>query len=266
MVTNKIRTEYMKKFKDPKWETFSKCYEDLLKYRLSRRMLEQSHNPILWEGSETESENSDRSTTKNNKIRPVTPDEMPPCQTQDLEVMPKDAAESAGVGHVGEPQVDTSAPTDRPAAETVEPNAVIAPEMEHQEGFSAGDPPQKPHASAKPLFPRKQKSLRAKSKQPRSTVTSMGERHPFAMYGWAEQQANMAGKKTHNVLPAGSTTEIHASALRAKTRREVEKQVKNTHRQRVRSAELKKARKTEPALEYNPWITEYMRCFSARAR
>lgn len=47
----------MKKFKDPKWETYAKCYEDLVNYRLSRRMLEQTHNPWFWDecGSDTES-------------------------------------------------------------------------------------------------------------------------------------------------------------------------------------------------------------------
>lgn len=47
----------MKKFKDPKWETYTKCYEDLVSYRLSRRMLEQSHKPWFWDesGSDTES-------------------------------------------------------------------------------------------------------------------------------------------------------------------------------------------------------------------
>ncbi|XP_019720047.1 centriole, cilia and spindle-associated protein [Hippocampus comes] len=50
MVTKKVRTEYMKKFREPKWETFSKCYEDSLKYRLTRRVMEHSHKPWFWEG------------------------------------------------------------------------------------------------------------------------------------------------------------------------------------------------------------------------
>ncbi|XP_061536390.1 uncharacterized protein ccsapa isoform X2 [Phycodurus eques] len=52
MVTKKVRTEYMKKFREPKWETFSKCYEDSLKYRLTRRVMEHSHKPWFWEGWE----------------------------------------------------------------------------------------------------------------------------------------------------------------------------------------------------------------------
>ncbi|KAG5831254.1 centriole, cilia and spindle-associated protein-like [Anguilla rostrata] len=261
MVKKKIRTEYMKKFKDPKWETFSKCYEDLLNYRLSRRMLEQSHNPILWGGCETDSESSGRSTPPKNKICPVTAEEMPPRETRKQE---GDASEPTAVER--ELQADTSSPTDRQGAERVQRNGEIGAEVKHEGGPSAGDLVQDHRVPPKPLRSRKPKSLRAKSKPPPATAAGTASRHPFAMYGWAEQHADMAGKKTHNVLPAVSTTEIHASALRAKTRREVEKQMKNLQRQRVRSAEPKKAHKTEPVADYNPWITEYMRCFSSRTR
>lgn len=52
----------MKKFKDPKWETYGKCYENLLSYRLSRRMLEQTHNPWFWDECESDTESSGKST------------------------------------------------------------------------------------------------------------------------------------------------------------------------------------------------------------
>lgn len=61
MVTRRLRSEYMKKFKDPKWETYSKCYEETVKYRLSRRLLEQTHNPWFWSGSDTDSDSGGRS-------------------------------------------------------------------------------------------------------------------------------------------------------------------------------------------------------------
>lgn len=62
MVTKRIRSEYMKKFKDPKWETYSKCYEDLVSYRLSRRMLEQAHNAWFWDECESDTESSGKCT------------------------------------------------------------------------------------------------------------------------------------------------------------------------------------------------------------
>lgn len=61
MVTRRIRSEYMKKFKDPKWETYTRCYEEMLRYRLTRRLLEQTHNPWFWNGSDTESDSGERS-------------------------------------------------------------------------------------------------------------------------------------------------------------------------------------------------------------
>lgn len=60
MVSRRLRSEYMKKFKDPKWETY-KCYEDTLKYRLTRRLLEQTHKPWFWSGSDTDSDSGGRS-------------------------------------------------------------------------------------------------------------------------------------------------------------------------------------------------------------
>lgn len=61
MVTKRIRSEYMKKFKDPKWETYSRCYEEMLAYRLTRRLLEHTHNPFFWGGPDSDSDSADRS-------------------------------------------------------------------------------------------------------------------------------------------------------------------------------------------------------------
>lgn len=77
MVTKKIRTEYMKRFRDPKWETFSKCYEDSLKYRLTRRVMEHSHKPWFWDGWDGGSDSSGWSTPRlsSNRIAPLS---LPP--------------------------------------------------------------------------------------------------------------------------------------------------------------------------------------------
>ncbi|MED6256687.1 hypothetical protein ATANTOWER_032868, partial [Ataeniobius toweri] len=61
MVTKRIRSEYMKKFKDPQWETYTKCYEEMLAYRLTRRLLEHTHNPWFWSGSDSDSDSGGRS-------------------------------------------------------------------------------------------------------------------------------------------------------------------------------------------------------------
>ncbi|TKC34037.1 hypothetical protein EI555_021151 [Monodon monoceros] len=58
---------------------------------------------------------------------------------------------------------------------------------------------------------------------------------------------------------------IHESALRAKSRRQVEKRRLAAQRQRAHSADVDKNRRVKPASSENPWMTEYMRCYSARA-
>lgn len=63
-VARKIRSEYMKKFRDPKWDTFSKNYEDSVKYRVTRRVMEQTHKPLFWDGWDSGSDSSGRSSPK----------------------------------------------------------------------------------------------------------------------------------------------------------------------------------------------------------
>lgn len=75
MVTKRIRSEYMKKFKDPKWETYSKCYEEMLKYRLTRRLLEHTHNPWFWSGPDSDTDSAETSPPpppSKNQVRPET--------------------------------------------------------------------------------------------------------------------------------------------------------------------------------------------------
>lgn len=64
IMSKNIRTEYMKKFRDPKWETFSKCYEDSVKYRLTRRLMEQTHRPLFGDGWDSGSDSSGRSSPR----------------------------------------------------------------------------------------------------------------------------------------------------------------------------------------------------------
>ncbi|EPQ01521.1 Hypothetical protein D623_10011154 [Myotis brandtii] len=58
---------------------------------------------------------------------------------------------------------------------------------------------------------------------------------------------------------------IHESALRAKNRRQVEKRRLVAQRQRAHSVDVEKSRRAKPATSESPWVTEYMRCYSARA-
>ena len=119
MVTKKIRTEYMKKFKDPRWETFSKCYEDSLKYRLTRRVMEHSHKPWFWEGWDSGSDSSGWSTPRliRNKVAPLSlpPPPPPPSERKQrlCELGPEPPSEGAelGAGEAGDAAPNTGEST-----------------------------------------------------------------------------------------------------------------------------------------------------------
>ncbi|KAM7015277.1 centriole, cilia and spindle-associated protein [Tautogolabrus adspersus] len=292
MVMKKIRSEYMKKFKDPKWETYTKCYEEMLKYRLTRRLLEQTHNPWFWAGSESDSDSGGRS--------PPSPPPPPPPASKEL-VQSRSSRDHAAAEleecegarksreqeqiritesvprlplEEGEESADHGS-----HLEGVKETRVAEEEKASSQGSKQKTPPHRGQNRVKDTGGRQQskssktqkqawRSQRVMPAQPQQPEGDSKEsKHPFALYGSGEKDADMAARKTHNVIPAASTDEIHDSALRAKTRREVERQIQTqrAERRRSKSADLKKARKlVQP--EYNPWLTEYMRCFSARSR
>uniref|UniRef100_A0A3Q4M9S0 Centriole, cilia and spindle-associated protein b n=1 Tax=Neolamprologus brichardi TaxID=32507 RepID=A0A3Q4M9S0_NEOBR len=250
MVAKRIRSEYMKKFKDPKWDTYTKCYEEMLKYRLTRRLLEHTHNPWFWSGSDTDSDSGGRSPPippSKNQVR----DQEDTGGRAEAELEDNRGNNTSGLFgeflfHVG--------------------GALARLLFLFIERDSEGPRPQQSKPSKSLRQPRRSQRVRpAPSRLPRED--SKESRHPFALYGSGEKDADTAGRKTHNVGPVASTNEIHESALRAKTRREVEHQIQTqrSERRRAKSADLDKARKVVQP-EFNPWLTEYMRCFSARSR
>ncbi|KAM9765745.1 centriole, cilia and spindle-associated protein isoform 1-T2 [Menidia menidia] len=284
MVTKRIRSEYMKKFKDPKWETYAKCYEEMLKYRLTRRLLEQTHNPWFWNGQDSDSDSGERSPPPPNKNQVGAAEvggaeaELEHCErgrtdrhqeqqirtTRPVPTLPihdkEEEKEPALQSSVQELQSDGTRERQVPPGEEEERRVGT------REKDTEGPLPQqkKPPKSTKQT--RRPRQVRpAPLRQPGED--SKESRHAFALYGSGEKDADISGRKTHNVGPAASTTEIHESALRAKTRREVERQIhtQRSDRRRAKSADPDKVRKlVQP--EFNPWLTEYMRCFSVRSR
>ncbi|CAJ1048891.1 centriole%2C cilia and spindle-associated protein [Xyrichtys novacula] len=277
MVTKRIRSEYMKKFKDPKWETFNKCYEEMLKYRLTRRLLEHTHNPWFWAGSESDSDSGGRSPlpppqTSKNQVQAETSREQAGAELEECEGSRKDREQEQNrtteqvprlpLQEEGEEEAADPGSQLQAAEETggAEEERASSKAVRDKEGRQQSK-------SSKPL----KQTWRVERVRPAPTRQAEEDgkesRHPFALYGSGEKDADMASRKTHNVGPAASTNEIHDSALRAKTRREVERQIQTQRgeRRRAKSADVNKARKlVQP--EYNPWLTEYMRCFSARSR
>ncbi|XP_076831429.1 centriole, cilia and spindle-associated protein [Brachyhypopomus gauderio] len=268
MVTKRVRSEYMKKFKDPKWETYAKCYEDLVKYRLSRRLLEQAHNPWFWDERGSDTDSSGKSTPLcRNKVEPLQlVDETPPGPTSTKETAGQvDSGPNETQNERDIAQADTSPPVEQDTRDgehhgkhegrSGEFSSAVQRETDTCAQTTAKSKPHNSH-----------KTSRSTAKHKITKDTDKESRHPFAMYGAGERSVEMASRKTHNVGPAASTKEIHESALRAKTRREVEKQMKRVDKRRAKSADLEKMNRSKITPDYNPWMTEYMRCFSARSR
>uniref|UniRef100_A0A8C8VKC7 Centriole, cilia and spindle associated protein n=1 Tax=Pelusios castaneus TaxID=367368 RepID=A0A8C8VKC7_9SAUR len=225
-------SEYMKRFKEPKWESCGPCYRELLRYRLSRRLLEQAHRPWLWDGWELDSSGSSAGS-------PSPPSTSPP------DAHPAEPLRAAGRW--------------QKVAEGDNEEKVAEQTSVKETDKSASRTGQHPSRSAL-----SSRNDRRSAKSPQRTDAAKEHKHPFALYGWGEKRTDTGSQKTHNVCASASVHEIHESALRAKNRRQVEK--RKLSQRRVRSAEVDRTRRAKPSPPDNPWMTEYMRCYSARAR
>uniref|UniRef100_A0AAQ4NVV4 Centriole, cilia and spindle-associated protein a n=1 Tax=Gasterosteus aculeatus aculeatus TaxID=481459 RepID=A0AAQ4NVV4_GASAC len=278
MVTKKIRTEYMKRFRDPKWETFSKCYEDSLKYRLSRRVMEHSHKPWFWEGWDSSSGSSGWSTPRpsRNKTAPLSvarpaAGAKPRTDPPSGERRGGEAGGEAGGGAAPAAVVENGVSEDgggSAAAVAPDPggssgDADSGPaDSTSSEGEPANSPPKRrPRRRApprqdgppadEPAAPRK--TPRAKSQPP---IGAKESRRPPGRPDWARRHAEV--KRAPN--------DILTSDACVQTRRASGKRASEPDRRRARSADLEKTRTSQLTAVDDRWVTEYMRCFSARLR
>lgn len=65
---------------------------------------------------------------------------------------------------------------------------------------------------------------------------------------------------------SGFCPQTNTSDACARTRRGSDKRGSNPERRRARSADLEKTRRSQLTVADDRWMTEYMRCFSARLR
>ncbi|XP_010887529.2 centriole, cilia and spindle-associated protein [Esox lucius] len=298
MLSKKIRTEYMKKFKEPKWETFSKCYEESVKYRLTRRVMEHAHKPLwFWEGWDTstgsDSSASGRSTPKmRNKVVPVdvrpetpslkselreSPEPKHPFVNGELELEAKEftlldalpptavVIENGSLNDPDEGAVGEAAAQNRMAAESTTDEGPAEKTSSDEE--PAKEPKRRHRTPRAELCHRDgsrdeirpgpvRKPSRAKS-QPPALTTEKENQRSSARLDWSERQASSARR---------STNESRTSDTFVQSRRGSNKRATNLDRRRARSADLEKIRQAELTVVDDRWMTEYMRCFSARLR
>ncbi|XP_063740063.1 centriole, cilia and spindle-associated protein isoform X2 [Eleginops maclovinus] len=283
MVTKKVRTEYMKKFRDPKWETFSKCYEDSVKYRVTRRVMEGSHKSWFWDGWDNSSESSGWSTPRLSRNR-IAPLSLPKQKLSNPGTkQPSEDRETEGGG--GETVVD-AAPLavvvengvngdsgDSVTPDTSGPSEVDSPtdngpvDTTSSDGEPVKPVPKRRHRrrTPRPETPHRDSSLDETTavvkKPPRAkstpAISTKECRRASSRLDWPERPAEV--RRTRN--------DSHTSdACVQTTRRGSDKRSSNPERRRARSADLEKTRRSQLTVADDRWMTEYMRCFSARLR
>ncbi|XP_077202523.1 centriole, cilia and spindle-associated protein isoform X2 [Paroedura picta] len=261
-----VKSEYMKRYKEPQWEACGPCYQELLRYRLSRRLLEQAHRPWFWDDWEQSSASASGGS-------PSPPGTSSPPAAQQREEEAAGTAEvpreppPGGLQGVGEPRRASPAEPQRGVEEEHEKaeEKVGIKETEKKPTRKEGNNSTSRQSGNSPSHSAlTSQGVRRQAKSPQRTETPKGTRHPFALYGWGEKQTDTGSQKTHNVCASASASEIHESALRAKNRRQVEK--RKLSQRRIHSAEVERTWKAKSSGPDNPWMTEYMRCYSARTR
>ncbi|XP_056441872.1 centriole, cilia and spindle-associated protein [Gadus chalcogrammus] len=283
VVTKKLRcTEYMKKFREPKWETFSKCYEDSLRYRLTRRVMEHSHKPWVWNGWDRVSDSSGGSTPRPSR-REIAPLSVVPQMHSEVrgrdrlskfEPPPEPKPPFRGVdAEVKARETDTSLAGSRPG--------VRARRGPTKEALSSTGPSETTETDAGPLDSSDQEPTRpGPRRRPRRPPAALhhggsgDESGAVRKPSRAKSQPSLVAKETlqrsgrHHWLDAKQQVQgrVTADACVQTTRRSSDKRASNPERRRARSADLEKTQRSELTVVDSHWVTEYMRCFSARLR
>eukprot|EP00062_Callorhinchus_milii_P009736 gi/632953855/ref/XP_007892650.1/ PREDICTED: centriole, cilia and spindle-associated protein [Callorhinchus milii] len=309
MVAKRIKSEYMKKFKEPKWDTFFSCYLDMVHYRNMRRLLEQAHNPWLWDGWQDSSTSSSGDSTPKMQekeeeevcvaLTGALPVPQPPTQPR-----PEPVQSAREIRQPEPPQPEPLQP-EPPRPEQPQPKPSEkeppAPEGASVRGNCLKRDLTPPPCSSEKILEADQKGKNLKQIKPKTKNTSVVQpildglcaikkasqsrglkksprtallaaaqdtvkktKPPFALYGWGGKDGEVGCQKTYNIN-ALTSREIYDSAVRAKNRRQVEKKM------RARSGERQckcPPRRPEPPAKtpsrpQEPWVSEYMRCYSA---
>ncbi|XP_046511205.1 centriole, cilia and spindle-associated protein [Equus quagga] len=265
-----VKSEYMKRYREPRWDEYGPCYRELLHYRLGRRLLEQAHAPWLWDDWGPAGASDDSASSASSGAGGPSPQCTPASPPLPAEPTAQEGPDPAARGAPEEQGAEAAEAADAEAAEATALPALpvkdVKEKPEQQIGTKETDKvPDSigPRQNQSALFARGNRKA-VKSPQ-RSSSKIKENKHPFALYGWGEKQTDTGSQKTHNVCASAPVHEIHESALRAKNRRQVEKRKLVAQRQRAHSVDVEKNRKIKASSSENPWMTEYMRCYSARA-
>ncbi|XP_026082871.1 centriole, cilia and spindle-associated protein isoform X1 [Carassius auratus] len=275
IMSKNIRTEYMKKFRDPKWETFSKSYEDSVKYRLTRRLMEQTHRPLFGDRWESGSDSSGRSSPKlkdGNVLNARHYSSSSESRKENAEVLSSWKPQVNGEVHTDTSSAGESSLPLENGYKDVTPNGPSESNLKRRQRHRAprSEPcyPDKELDSDESQLSLSRKPSRAKSQPPGSKerTSNRENRRSFIRHDWAERHIETRDRRTPNMRVSVSAGEIHRADVGVQTRREVRKGGRSSDRRRARSADLEKSRRSALSVRDERWTTEYMSCFSARLR
>ncbi|XP_061846950.1 centriole, cilia and spindle-associated protein isoform X2 [Colius striatus] len=187
----RVKTEYMKRFKEPQWESCGACYLELLHYRLSRRLLEQAHRPWLWDGWEQDSGGGGGSSTAGSPSPPAA------AQEEEAAAAAVRAPSEAGQASPEKEREDQEKQQKEEQEKTLEHTSVKETDKTSRTG-------RRPSQSALPS-----RNDRRSAKSPPKTDAPKENKHPFALYGWGERQTDTGSQKTHNVCASASANECY---------------------------------------------------------
>lgn len=190
-----VKSEYMKRYREPRWDEYAPCYRELLRYRLGRRLLEQAHAPWLWDAWGPDSP-SDSSASPSPAPRGALGEPSAPSAREEEQ-------------RVGEHGAELRDVEEQNAVQPAPPKKDVEEKPDQETGTGEADrassgpgPRQQPSA----LFARGSK--KATRSPQRSTSKLKENKHPFALYGWGEKQTDTGSQKTHNVCASASVHEV----------------------------------------------------------
>ncbi|XP_022408937.1 centriole, cilia and spindle-associated protein isoform X2 [Monodon monoceros] len=211
-----VKSEYMKRYQEPRWDEYGPCYRALLHYRLGRRLLEQAHAPWLWDdwGPACASDDSASSASSGAgapapQCAPASP--PPPVEPAAREE-PEQRARAAPEEERGAEAAGDAEARDAEAAEdSALPALPVKDIKEKPERQIRTREPDKLPSSTEPQPPPSAlpaRGSRRAVKSPQRSSTKIKEpKHPFALYGWGEKQTDTGSQKTHNVCASAPVHE-----------------------------------------------------------
>nr|BAC39624.1 unnamed protein product [Mus musculus] len=181
-----VKSEYMKRYREPRWDEYAPCYRELLRYRLGRRLLEQAHAPWLWDAWGPDSP-SDSSASPSPAPRGALGEPSAPSAREEEQPVGERGAE---LRDAEEQDTVLPAPPKKDTEEKPEEH-----KTKETDGAPIGPGPrQQPSALCA------RGSKKATRSPQRSTSKIKENKHPFALYGWGERKMDMGSQKTHKRL------------------------------------------------------------------